>query len=71
MKRLKITMLPAPGGHVGQGLSGSYDQQEFDVDEMFEFDILDDAQWLQFEDTVGTSYAIPMGRIVALALQWL
>lgn len=69
MKKLKVTLLPAPGGYVGQGMSGTYDQQDFDVDDTFEFDVLDDAQWLQFEDIAGTSYAIPMGRVVALALQ--
>jgi hypothetical protein len=69
MKRLKITLLPAPGGHVGQGLSGQYDQHEFTVDDTFEFDILDGVSWLQFEDVDDTSYAFPMSRIAGLALQ--
>jgi hypothetical protein len=69
MKKLKITLLPAPGGHVGQGLNGTYEQHEFTVDDTFEFDILDESPWFQFEDTEGTEYAFPMHRIAALAAQ--
>lgn len=67
MKKLKLTLLPTPGGVNSTGYN-AYDQQEFDVDDTFEFDVLDGVQWLQFEDTEGTSYAIPMHRVVALAL---
>ena len=35
MKKLKVTLLPAPGSYVGQGMSGSYDQQEFNVADTF------------------------------------
>ena len=63
-KELKITLLPSPG-------SASYDQHTHQVDETFEFDVLDGEQWLQFEDTNKVSYALPMQRIVALALRQL
>jgi hypothetical protein len=69
MKLLKITMLPAPGGHVGAGLPGSYDQQDFRVDDTFEFDVLQGEQWLQFDDVNSTSYAFDLSRVVALALK--
>jgi hypothetical protein len=69
VKILKITMIPAPGGHVGAGLTGSYEQHEFNVDDTFEFDVLDGEQWLQFEDIEETSYAFPMHRIAGLAVK--
>lgn len=41
MQKLKVTLLPAPGGVNATGYS-AYDQQDFNVEDDFEFDLLDD-----------------------------
>lgn len=71
MKKLKVTLLPAPGAANQTGYGRSYEQHEFQVDDTLDLYIPAEDRWFQFEAFEGdavTTFAFPVQRIAALAL---